>query len=69
MMYQLYLGDTKNTIYWYFIKPGEPGGAFFPMSEEEAQQIRLIELPFAYDFVIDASCGWSEFIGEYSPRE
>ena len=55
MMYQLYLGDTKNTIYWYFIKPGEPGGAFFPMSEEEAQQIRLIELPFAYDFVIDAS--------------
>lgn len=52
-----YLGDTTNTICWYFIKPGEPGGTFCPMSEEEAQQIQLVELPLAYDFVIDADCG------------
>lgn len=69
---QSYIGNTCThcgALQGDFFNHCEPGGAFFPMSEEEAQQIRLIELPFAYDFVIDASCGWSEFIGEYSPRE
>ena len=54
-----------------FFLHSEPGGAFFPTSPEEAEQIVLRELPLSGSFKVEASCGqaYPDLISAYARRE
>ena len=53
-----------------FYLHSEPGGAFFPDSEEQASQITIEELPFTgtFDFVCGYGIGTGAFIFEHAQR-
>lgn len=53
-----------------FYLHNEPGGAFFPMSEDEASQIEIEEMPFTgkFDFVCSYGVGTGDFIFEHARR-
>lgn len=53
-----------------FYMHSEPGGAFYPMSEDEARQILIEEMPFTgkYDFVCGYGIGNGAYIFEHARR-
>jgi hypothetical protein len=50
-----------------FYLHSEPGGAFFPMSDDDAKQIIIEEMPFTgkFDFVSNYSLGVADVIFEH----
>lgn len=69
---QYYFGNTCigcGALQGDFFNHCEPDGAFFLLSEEDAEQVRLVELPLPHDFAIEADCNADEFIAAYSHRE
>jgi hypothetical protein len=53
-----------------FYLHSEPGGAFFPNSEEQARQITVQELPFTgtFEFLCGYGIGTGSFIFEHAQR-
>jgi hypothetical protein len=54
-----------------FFLHSEPGGAFFPTSVEEVENIILHELPVSGPFNVEANCGqaYPDLIGTYARRK
>lgn len=69
--YKLGYSKTINGKYWAnhcqncnalqgdFFNHNEPGGAFFPTSIEECQEIKLIEVPSKFDLTLNAGTSMS----------
>jgi hypothetical protein len=53
-----------------FFLHNEPGGAFYPMIEEHAAQMKIAKLPFeeVYDFRCCRSLGHWQFIAEHATK-
>ncbi len=61
-----------NALQGDFFNHSEPGGAFFPTTLEECQEITLIEVPSKFDLTINAGTGWSsieDMILEHSEKQ
>lgn len=59
---QAFFGD------WFLFS--EPEGAFFPLAEEQAKRMTIVELPFVGDFEFRSSygCGAGDLIFEHASR-
>lgn len=51
--------QSCNALQGDFFNHSEPGGAFFPTSIEECQEIKLIEVPSKFDLTLSAGTGMS----------